>query len=214
MKCTKILVAMAIATGSLFAGTNAYASFSITITVDENGNGTLTNTNGFSGTLGSGLQSDPGPGGLASALTYDLFNPPGLVAGDLIILDPGSFAVSDIVRYNPQETSPTGGIGALVFYSQSGAGQNSLADTGFPSALYSNNLAVIEQGPAGGPNGYTYTPNAGQPGFVAGSAGPVTYVIESDLAPMVPEPSSVVLGAIAAVTALGGALVRRTRKRA
>ena len=41
MKCTRILFAIAIATGLVFAGTNAFAQgFSVTITVDEYGNGT------------------------------------------------------------------------------------------------------------------------------------------------------------------------------
>src|SRR3954468_15480170 len=64
--------------------------FSVTITVDENGNGHFSNTNGFSSTLASGMQADPGPGGLASALTYSLLNPPELIAGDLILMEPGS----------------------------------------------------------------------------------------------------------------------------
>ena len=67
-----------------------------------------------------------------------------------------------------------------MFYSDISDGKDSLADTGFPSSLYTNTLAVIETGPEGGPNGYIYTPTAGQPGFVAGASGPVTYVIQSD----------------------------------
>ena len=213
MRCTKFLVAIAIAVGSLLAGTNANAQFSVTITIDENGNGTLTNTNGFMGNLASGLQADPGPGGLAAALTYDLFSPPGLTAGDLILVDPGTFTLSDIIRFNPNEISPAGNPGSLVFYSDNDAADNnkSLADTGFPTAFYANNFAVFEVGPEGGPNGYVYTPTAGQPGFVAGAAGPVTYVILSDS--VVPEPSSVVLGAIAAVTAAGCVQFRRARNR-
>ena len=77
MRCTRFLVAIAIAVGSLFAGTNANAQFSVTITIDENGNGTLTNTNGFMGNLASGMQADPGPGGLAAALTYSSSARPG-----------------------------------------------------------------------------------------------------------------------------------------
>ena len=129
------------------------------------------------------------------------------------MVEPGSFTVSDIIRFNPNEQAPDGTIGALVFYSDKDAADNntSLADTGFPSAFYANNLAVFEIGPEGGPNGSIYTPTAGQPGFVAGTAGPVTYVITSDS--VVPEPSSVVLGAIAAVTAAGCVQFRRARNR-
>ena len=55
-------------------------------------------------------------------------------------------------------------------------------------ALYTNTLTVTEVG-AEGANGFTYTPTAGQPGFVAGAAGPVTYVIISDSP--APEPASI-----------------------
>jgi hypothetical protein len=54
-----------------------------------------------------------------------------------------------------------------------------------------------------------YTPTAGQPGFVAGAAVPVTYMIHSDSA--VPDP-----GSIALLTGLGvnGSLfaIRRLRR--
>src|SRR6516162_7799986 len=63
--------------GDLVAG-------NIVNTIDENGHGTL---NGFQGPQPEpfALQTDPGPGGLANALTYSLLNPPGLTAGDLLI---------------------------------------------------------------------------------------------------------------------------------
>jgi len=125
----KVLVAIALAAILSLAynsGANAQA-FSVTVSIDENGNGQLTNSAGFSGAMQFALQADPGPGGLASALTYSLLNPPGLVAGDLILLDP-SLLVSDIIRFNPDE-SIAGAVGAIVFYSILGEG--SLADTGF-----------------------------------------------------------------------------------
>jgi hypothetical protein len=161
--------------------------FSVTITVDENGsNGTVSNTNGFFSTLPVSRVQDPGPGGLAAALTYNLLNPPGLTAGDLILVEPGGTGtVSDIIRYNPQQNG-----GSLVFYSDKTPGDTppDLADIGFPTALYANTLLVTEVG-AEGNNGLRYTPTAGQPGFVAGAGGPVTYLISSD----VPEPSSILL---------------------
>src|SRR4051794_9689456 len=81
---------------------NAQVGFSVTITVDENGNGTFTNTNNFNSPLPFALQQAPGPGGLPGALTYGLLNPPGLVAGDLILLEPGTLGVvSDLIRFNP-----------------------------------------------------------------------------------------------------------------
>jgi hypothetical protein len=172
---------------------SAYAQgFSITITVDENGNGTFTNTGGFLSPLPGVLAPDPGPGGLPVALTYDLLNPPGLVAGDLLLFEPAGAGttglLSEIVRFNL--SSPTrGGTGSLVFYSDSTDSGLDLADTGFPTALYTNALNATEIGPEGA-NGFTYTPTAGQPGFVAGAAGPVSYVLKSDSP--VPEPSTLI----------------------
>ena len=168
----------------LLTSASAQAQFSITITFNENCLSSFTNTNGFSSTLPCGFAADPGPGGLASALTYGLLNPPGLVAGDLILQEIGTTFNSDIIRFNPTQNG-----GSAVFYSDNLDGGADLADTGFPGALYTNNLAVIETG-AEGLNGFTYTPTSGQPGFVGGAGGPVTYVIQSDT---VPEPASAAL---------------------
>src|SRR5262249_45896373 len=155
--------------------------------VDENGNGTLTNTAGFSGTLPSAMLADPGPGGLASALTYGLLNPPGLVAGDVLLVEPGGGGLlSDLIRFNANQ-GIAGTTGTLVFYSDNLDGAGDKADTGFPTALYTNTVTLTEVGGEGALNGITYTPIAGQPGFVAGAAGPVTYIIRSDV---LPEPSS------------------------
>lgn len=170
-------------------GSLASAQFSATISVDENGNGNFSNTNGFSQALNSYLQNDPGPGGLNNALTYDLLNPPGLVAGDLILTEQG--VVSDVLRFNT--TGGSSGGGSLVFYSDTSDGVDSLADIGFPTTLYTNTLAEEEVGPESGPNGFDYTPTAGQPGFVNGAAGPVTYDITSDPAAATPEPASAAL---------------------
>jgi hypothetical protein len=166
----------------------ANAQFTVNITIDENGHGQFSNSSGFMSALPFTLQTDPGPGGLAGALTYDLLNPPGQTAGDLVLLENGGL-VSDIIRFNPSETC-SGTTGCLVFYSDNFDGVDSLADIGFPTASYTNILTVNEVGPEGN-NGFTYTPMAGQPGFVAGAGGPVTYVIQSDSS--VPEPSSILL---------------------
>jgi hypothetical protein len=211
MNRIRTLAVLAIFTGLLLSGKDALAQFSITITVDENGNGKFVNSSGFMSPLPSGMLADPGPGGLSSALTYSLLSPPGLTAGDFIMLDPGTFSVSDIIRFNPQETAPDGSLGALVFYSDNSDGVDAKADTGFPSALYTNNLTVIEVGPEQGPNGASYTPTSGQPGFISGAAGPVTYVIQSDSVPT-PEPSTLLLGAGMAMTLAGGAFIRRFRR--
>jgi hypothetical protein len=163
--------------------------FSVTIRVNENGQGLFTNTSGFVSTLPVSFQTDNGPGGFANALTYSLLNPPGLTAGDLLLSESAGGAISDVIRFNPTENC-NGSIGCLVFYSDNLDGIDSLADIGLPTARYTNTVSFAEIGPEGN-NGLTYTPLAGQPGFVAGSDGPVTYVLQSDSS--VPEPSSILL---------------------
>jgi hypothetical protein len=191
MKYSKSLIPLALLAAAVLsiATSRASAQFTAIITVDENGVGTFSNSLGASSPLPFAIQADPGPGGLPAALTYGLLSPPGLTAGDLLIVEPGlNGQISDIIRFNPAETI-AGTTGALVFYSDNLDGADALADTGFPAALYDNNIARVEVGGEGQPNGLTYTPTPGQPGFVTGSAGPVTYVFQSD----VPEPSSLAL---------------------
>jgi hypothetical protein len=191
------------------------SGFSVTIRVDENGNGQFTNSNGFMAPLPFAIIPDPGPGGLPATLTYDLLNPPGLTSGDVLLLsnEPGlGLAVLDIIRFNANEPTPSG-MGALVFYSDNTDGFDSLADTPTPpQALYPNNIIIPEVGPEGA-NGATYTPTAGQPGFVAGAGGPVTYVITSDSPATTPEPSSIYLlgGTMLGLLGYG---VRRWKSRA
>lgn len=158
----------------------AYADgFSVHITVDENGNGTFTNTDNFSQSLVGFLANDPGPGGLSNVLTYSLLNPPGLVSGDVLFTENGG--IEDVVRFNSSN-------GTLVFYSDPVDGVDSLGDTpSAPLEFYQDTITLPEI------NGEViYTPIEGQPGFVAGAAGPVTYTLISDSSP-VPEPSSLLL---------------------
>jgi hypothetical protein len=195
MKRNTILAIFIVAACSLVGTSTLLAQgFTIRISADENGHGTLTNSNGFNSPLPFAILPDPGPGGLPAALTYGLLNPPGLVAGDLILLEQPVGTISDIIRFNPNQNG-----GSLVFYSDNSDGVDSLADTGFPNALYTNNFTLFEVGPEGA-NGITYTPVAGQPGFVAGAGGPVTYVITSDSP--VPEPCSLTLLALGATCGL------------
>jgi hypothetical protein len=161
----------------------AAAQFSVSITVDENGNGTFTNTNGFFSNLPFLQIHDPGPGGLNGVANYGTLNPPGLVGGDLVLLNDG--LMSDLIRFDPV----TGG-GSLFFYSDLDGGVDALADIGMPTLLNTNVFRTPEVAIGGGRFGLIYTPTAGQPGFVAGAAGPVTYTIISDNAP---EPASIVL---------------------
>jgi hypothetical protein len=197
-----ILAALALAALAGSGGAAWGQQFSVTITVDENCNGQFTNTAGFNAVLPCALAADPGPGGAASALTYDLLDPPGLVAGDLILYEsnaPGA-AISDVIRFNA--SSPlSSGLGSLVFYSSLLGGGTAMADIGFPSVFYLNNVSRFEvHGP--GMNGFTYTPVSGEPGFVAGAGGPVTYVIRSD-ENTVPEPATLALLAVGLAAAYG-----------
>jgi hypothetical protein len=152
----------------------------IGITVDENCNGTI---NGFgTSALPCGFAADAGPGGLATAMTYDLLNPPGLVVGDVLMSDPGcGGCLSDVVRFNPD--------GTLVFYSDNTDGANAGADTGLPTAFYPINVSIPEVGDVGQVQYAIYIPGAGMPGYVAGAFAPIEYTFISDT----PEPGTLVM---------------------
>ena len=186
-----------------FGASKASAQNVINITVDENGHGMLVNPVSGTFVLPSSMAADPGPGGLASALTYNLLGPPGLVTGDVVLLEPGSTDLSEVLRFNSN--------GTLVFYSDNADGVDALADTGLPNAFNTNVVRISEVG-AEGSNGAFYTPTANQPGFVAGSAFPVSYHFISD-STVVPEPGSLAVLAGLSVTGSLFAVSRLKRRR-
>jgi hypothetical protein len=106
---------------------------------------------------------------------------------------PTATQISDIIRFNPQQ-SALGSVGTLVFYSDNTDATRDLGDTGFPTLLYTNALNKVEVGPEGN-NGFTYTPTLGQPGFEEDANATVTYIIKSDV---VPAPPAVVLAGLGA----------------
>lgn len=143
------------------------------ITVDEYGNGTLLFPDGAPIPMPFSLTTDPGPGGLSNAPTYNLLGPPSLVAGDVILTD--AVGASDLIRFY--------GNTFFIFYSDEGT--DGTADVGFPTALSENNVTLAETGTEGN-DGAFYTPTANQPGYVPGFS--VTYHFISDSA--VPEPAT------------------------
>jgi hypothetical protein len=107
------------------------------------------------------------------------------VAGDVILTTGPGGPISDVIRFNPAGTGNLGYPASLVFYSDVDADSSGhLADTGFPTAFYSNIVTRLD-------DASFYTPNASQPGFVPGFS--VTYQI-------VPEPASLISLVIGSVT--------------
>ena len=161
MKISRIVLAVLFALAAS-ANTLRAAPSLPTFSFNENGNGHLALPALFGGgviPIPGALLSDPGPGGLASALAFTAHpqvNP--FPAGDVILLD-ASGQVSDILRFDPATGSAAPFTQLIFFYSNDHGGL--LADTGLPSLMQSNTVTIQEN-----PSGPTiYTPTAGQPGF-------------------------------------------------
>ena len=134
-----------------------------TFSFHENGQGQLELPNGVVIPFPGALTSDPGPGGLTSALTFTAhpqLNP--FPVGDVVLLD-GDGHVSDILRFNEATSGPSGLTQLIFFYSNDQGGL--LADTGLPSLMYDNTVTIQES--QSGPT--IYTPTTGQPGFSSDS---------------------------------------------
>lgn len=173
------------------------------ISIDENGHGLLSFPGSPSIHMVGVLSADPGPGGLASVMTYDMLGPPSVTDGDVLFSDDG--LILDVVRFNNYGTGGAPGYKAsILFYSDNIDGFDAAADTsGPPTSLYTNSLTLNEVG------GFAfYHPSAGQPGFVPGFD--VAYNLFSDGTFGVPEPatwSMMIMG-----FGLAGAALRARRR--
>jgi hypothetical protein len=166
----------------------ALAPPTITISFDENGNGTA---NGTALTFGVDI---PQVGSDQYATLYYVL-PSTIVQGDLVLNEPETGQISDVLRF-VNNYNPNGGYqGRVYVYSdiETTDVSRDLADTGIPSYFLSLSAGMEEQGTENGWNGlndYTpwYVPSMQQymPGYMGGAI--VTYNFTSDV---VPEPATI-----------------------
>jgi hypothetical protein len=140
--------------------------------------------------------------------TYDLLDAPGLLSGDVLLSDENG--LGDVIRFNSNEVFSNGDAGALLFYSDRVDGFDALGDTPSPPGAFYPNIVHLSETGTEDNNGATYTPTPGQPGFILGVRGTLTYDFISDGNP-VPEPASVCLAGLGFLGAAGYSWRRRAR---
>jgi hypothetical protein len=183
--CACVLLTTTAAWGSI-----ASMSVNTIISFDENGNGTWEDVSGNITPLTFGIGVPPSGG--HATLYYELTA--AITEGDLGVTEPSStlsVQLSDLLRFS--------GYCVYVYSDLPEAGQvGELADTGIPTQLLDNLLSMTEEGSEGGWNGVHYTPLSGQPGYIEGLEGSLTYVFTSD----VPEPTTIALLGLGALCLL------------
>jgi hypothetical protein len=136
--------------------------------------------------------------------------------GDVLLTDADFGGIRlDVIRFNPAGTGGNPAYPAsLLFYSDNINGLDfSLGDTPSPpNAFYANLVSIPELGSEIN-NGASYTPTAGQPGFVAGFAVSYNFISDGVGATPVPEPGTFGLLATG-LLGLAAGVIRRKLKRA
>jgi hypothetical protein len=188
MKTNKTIFGIAASVILATSATSVSGQIYQVINLDENGDGYITPSEPFPYTVATEPIS-----GIAT-LEYTL--PFAGVAGDLLLEQPDSSQISDVLRFD--------GESDVYFFADVYSGPSQLADVGLPPSYISPNVTVIGTAIAGGYS-YTYIPTSSEPGYKV--AGPVAYQIITE----VPEPSAMMMGG------LGGLLLllnsRRQAKR-
>ena len=106
---------------------------------------------------------NPGPGGLASTLTYNL----GILTigpGDVLLQDGVGGPVLDVVRFNAAPGAGAAALASLVFYSTVPRSRRPRRHALAACRVYQNNITIQELGTETN-NGAFYTPSTGQPGL-------------------------------------------------
>jgi hypothetical protein len=199
MKQLIVICLVCILTAAASQGAIAPVSVGINISFDENGNGSWQSAVG-GGTLdhGMGIPIGAGTSDQYDTLYYEL---PGIVVvGDLVLYEPTTGQVSDVLRFVNSYNPTTGPKGRVYVYSDMEAGETNpeLADTRIPYDFLSLSVRTDEQGTENGWNGIVYTPNnvTDMPGYMTGYG--VTYTFTSD----VPEPATIGILGLGALSLL------------